>query len=85
MKTLPVATWGKIALAVLAVVVAVFVFRKLMKTNKVVASLIGFVVLAILFFSWVYNRNEPAFLTPFVERVAPFFPSAKTNNSAPRR
>ena len=47
-----------------------------MKMNKIIAAVIVFVVCTVVFFSWVYNRNEPAFLTPFVSRLAPFFPSA---------
>ena len=47
-----------------------------MKVNKVVAGVVIFVVFTVVFFSWVYNRNEPKFLTPIVEKIAPFFPSA---------
>jgi uncharacterized membrane protein YGL010W len=43
--------------------------------NKVVLAVIVFVVVVIMGFSWVYERNEPAFLTPLVEKIAPFFPS----------
>jgi len=35
----------------------------------------------VVFFSWVYNRNEPKFLTPIVEKIAPFFPSAGAYNA----
>ena len=44
--------------------------------NKVIAGVLILVVGAVVFFSWVYNRNEPKFLTPIVRSVAPFFPSA---------
>ena len=47
-----------------------------MKMNKLIASIILFVAGTIVFFSWVYNRNEPKFMTPIVEKIAPFFPSA---------
>jgi len=53
-----------------------FPFRRVMKMNKIIAAVIVFVVGTVVFFSWVYNRNEPAFLTPLVSRIAPFFPSA---------
>jgi hypothetical protein len=39
------------------------------------------VVVSILFFSWVYNRNEPKWLTPVVEKIAPFFPTAGAYNN----
>ena len=81
LKTLPPDVWLKIGIAVAAVVIAVFVFRKVMKVNKIIASIIVFVVCTIFFFSWVYNRNEPKFMTPLIEKIAPFFPSAGAYNA----
>ena len=81
MKTLPPAVWLKIGIAVAAFIIAVFVFRKIMRMNKVIAGVIVFVVFTVVFFSWVYNRNEPKFLTPLVDRLAPFFPSAGSYNA----
>lgn len=75
-KTLPPEVWLKIVIAVGAFVLTIFLFRRLLKMNKIIASIIVFVVGTIVFFSWVYNRNEPKFLTPIVEKIAPFFPSA---------
>ena len=75
-KTLPPAIWMKIAIAVGAFILTIFLFRRVMKMNKIIASVIIFVVFTVVFFSWVYNRNEPKFMTPIVEKVAPFFPSA---------
>ncbi len=75
-KTLPPAIWMKIAIAIAAFVLTIFLFRRVMKMNKIIASVVVFVVGTVVFFSWVYNRNEPRFMTPLVEKVAPFFPSA---------
>jgi len=80
-QTLPPAVWLKIGIAVAAVVIAVFVFRKVMRMNKVIAGIVVFVVFTVVFFSWVYNRNEPKFLTPLINRIAPFFPSAGSYNA----
>jgi hypothetical protein len=68
--------WLKIGIAVVAVVAVVILYRRIMRVNKVIAGVIVFVVCTVIFFSWVYNRNEPKFLTPIVEKIAPFFPSA---------
>jgi hypothetical protein len=76
LKTLPPDVWLKIGIAVGGFIIAILVFRRVMKMNKIIAGVIVFVVVTVVFFSWVYNRNEPKFLTPLVERVAPFFPSA---------
>jgi glucan phosphoethanolaminetransferase (alkaline phosphatase superfamily) len=75
-KTLPPGVWLKIAIAIAALIAAILIFRRVMRMNKIIAAVIVFVVVTVVFFSWVYNRNEPKFLTPLVERVAPFFPSA---------
>ncbi len=75
-KTLPPAIWLKIAIAISAFILTIFLFRRVMKMNKIIAAVIVFVVFTVVFFSWVYNRNEPKFMTPIVEKIAPFFPSA---------
>lgn len=88
LKTLPPDVWLKIGVVVGGFIIAILVFRRVMKMNKIIAGVIVFVVVTVVFFSWVYNRNEPKFLTPLVERVAPFFPSAgaysSKQQSAPR-
>jgi intracellular septation protein A len=80
-KTLPPAIWTKIAIAIGAFVLTIFLFRRVMKMNKIIAAVIVFVVCTVVFFSWVYNRNEPPFMTPLVQRIAPFFPSAGSYQS----
>ena len=81
MQKLPPDVWLKIGIALAAVIVVVLVFRRVMKMNKVIAGVILFVVATVVFFSWVYNRNEPKFMTPIVEKIAPFFPSAGAYNA----
>jgi len=81
MQTLKPEVWLKIGLVVVGFLVAVLLFRRIMKMNKVIAGVIVFVGGTVIFFSWVYNRNEPKFLTPIVEKIAPFFPSAGAYNS----
>lgn len=81
MKTLPPDVWLKIGIVIFAFIVAVFIFRRIVKMNKIIGSIIIVVVGSIVFFSWVYNRNEPKFLTPIVEKIAPFFPTAGAYNA----
>lgn len=85
MKTLPPDVWLKIGIAVAALVIGVLVFRRVLKMNKIIAGVIIFVVSTVVFFSWVYNRNEPKFLTPIVEKIAPFFPTAGEFQNKQRR
>jgi MFS superfamily sulfate permease-like transporter len=81
MKTLPPDVWLKIGIGVAVFVAAIFLFRRIMKMNKIIGGIIVFVAGTVVFFSWVYNRNEPKFLTPIVEKIAPFFPSAGAYNA----
>ncbi len=81
LQTLPPAVWLKIGIVVGGFIITILVFRRVMKMNKIIAGVVVFVVVTVVFFSWVYNRNEPKFLTPLVERVAPFFPSAGSYSS----
>jgi hypothetical protein len=76
MQTLKPEVWLKIGIAVVAFIAAILILRRVMRMNKVIAGVVAFVVITVVFFSWVYNRNEPKFLTPIVEKIAPFFPSA---------
>jgi hypothetical protein len=76
MQTLKPEVWLKIGIAVVAFIVVILLFRRIMRMNKIIAAVVVFVVGTVVFFSWVYNRNEPKFLTPIVDKIAPFFPSA---------
>ena len=76
MKHMPARTWMKIVIGIAGILVSVFVVRKVAKMNKIILSVFVLVIGSVVFFSWVYNRNEPEFLTPLVDRLAPFFPTA---------
>jgi glucan phosphoethanolaminetransferase (alkaline phosphatase superfamily) len=76
MQTLKPEVWMKIGIAFVAFLIVVFVLRRILQMNKIIAGVVLFVVGTVVFFSWVYNRNEPKFMTPIVEKIAPFFPSA---------
>lgn len=75
-QNIPPATWLKLGIGIAAFIIAVIVLRKVAQMNKVVLGVVVLVVFSIIFFSWVYNRNEPKWLTPVIDKIAPFFPSA---------
>jgi glucan phosphoethanolaminetransferase (alkaline phosphatase superfamily) len=81
LQTLKPDVWLKIGIAVGGFVLAILLWRRIMKMNKIVAGVVVFVVVTVVFFSWVSNRNEPKFLTPLVNKIAPFFPSAGAYDS----
>jgi len=80
-KSMKPEVWLKIGIAIVAFVAAILIFRRIMRMNKILAGVVVFVVCTVVFFSWVYNRNEPRFMTPIVEKIAPFFPSAGAYSS----
>jgi hypothetical protein len=75
LKDIPTDVWVKLALAVLGLVIVIIVLRKIAQVNKLVLVVVVLVTLSFMGFSWIYERNEPKFLTPVVEKIAPFFPS----------
>lgn len=75
LKHVPPAFWLKVGIAVLAVVLAVILLRKVASMNKVVLAVIVMIILSTIGFNWIYQRNEPAWATPVVEKLAGFFPS----------
>jgi len=75
-QNIPPATWLKLGIGIAALVVVFIVLQKIARMNKIVLSVLVLVVVSVFFFSWVYKRNEPKWMTPIVEKIAPFFPSA---------
>lgn len=59
---------------ILIVVVVTSVFKTLKSLNTTMVFFVFGLMIVGTFFYWVYNRNEPAFMTPVVEFVAGFLP-----------
>jgi hypothetical protein len=76
-KAVPPMFWVKAAAVILGFIVAYIVLQKLMHVNKFLILVVGFVGFSILSILWVYERNEPAFMTPIIEPIANsgFFPT----------
>jgi uncharacterized membrane protein YraQ (UPF0718 family) len=66
--------WLKVIVAVAALIAAIFVLRWLLQMNKLLLGIIIFVIVGLVGFKWIYERNEPAVFTPVVSWVAQFFP-----------
>jgi hypothetical protein len=74
-QSVPTDVWIKVGIGILAFIVAVFLLRKLAHVNIGILIAVTFIVLTVGGFKWIYERDEPAFLTPVIDRIAPFFPS----------
>ena len=81
LEKIPPAFWGKLGLVVLGLIVAVIIIRKVLHVNKFIMGAVIVVCGGLMFFNWIYNRTEPRFLTPLVDRIAPFFPAAGAYNA----
>ena len=77
-KRVPKETWINIALCLIAVVAVVCVWRALKKFNDFAPYVAAVLAAGLIFFYWVYDRSEPRFLTPVIDKLAPFFPSKGT-------
>ena len=75
LRQVPTQVWLNVGICVLAVIVLVRVWRVLKRFNEFAPYIAAALASALIFFYWVYERSEPAFLTPLVNRIAPFFPS----------
>lgn len=75
LHAVPAGIWLRIGLALLALVVLVLVLRKVAKMNKVVLAVVVALVCTIIGFNWIYERNEPSWATPVVDRLATFLPT----------
>ncbi len=74
-RAVPSGVWLRIAIAIAALVAVVIVLRKVAKMNKVILGVIVFVVCTFVGFNWIYQRNEPAWATPVISKLATFFPT----------
>jgi hypothetical protein len=75
LKRVPKDTWINLIICVVAVVVIIRVWRVLKKFNEYAPYVASIVAAMMIFFYWVYDRSEPRFLTPVIDKLAPFFPS----------
>lgn len=75
MKSVPVKTWLIVGAVLAGIIATAIILPKIFKMNKVILGVLVMIVTSVVFFSWVKQRNEPAFLTPLIDRLAPFFDS----------
>jgi hypothetical protein len=73
-RQLPESDWLRFAVMLLVLLSVLWLVRLVSRVNRYV--LLGAVMMGALFLfaNWVHNRNEPSFLTPVVDVVAPWFP-----------
>lgn len=75
LREIPLEFWLKVGGGIVAIIVVVILLRKIAKANKLLLGMGVFLVVTIVGFNWIYERNEPAWATPAVQWLAGFFPS----------
>jgi hypothetical protein len=75
LRQIPAQFWLKLAVGVLVILVAAYVWRKVAGANRLVTAMIAAFVLSFIGLNWVYQREEPAWATPVVSKLAEFLPT----------
>lgn len=65
----------RLGIGVAALLAVIFIVRKIASMNKLVLTVVGFLLLTFVGFNWIYERGEPAWATPVVNFLAGFLPS----------
>ena len=74
-KHVPFQTWLNLGICVLAVVLVLRMWRTLRKFNDFAPWIVSAIAAFMILCYWTYNRNEPTFLTPMVERLTLLLPT----------
>ena len=80
LNEVPRQVWLNIGLGVLIFIVGLMVLRAVAQMNKIILCILVVVGFTLVGFNWFYSRNEPKFLTPVIDKIAPFFPSGVETN-----
>jgi hypothetical protein len=83
LRDIPPEFWIKIGIGILVIIAAVVALRKLAKMNKVILSIVVLLVVSIVGFNWIYERNEPEWATPAVNWLANYFPTKDAIQAGP--
>ena len=67
--------WLRFGALLLALLAALQIIRLVSRANRTFVLVVVGMGTFMLFANWVRHRNEPTFLTPVVEAVAPYFPT----------
>jgi uncharacterized membrane protein YfhO len=82
LKEVPRSFWINVAVVILGFIAVVLIIRKIKEMNKIVLGILLAVVFVLVGFNWVYERNEPKFLSPLVDMIAPFLPAKNSYSVA---
>ena len=76
-RHLPKKNLVNLGLAALLVLVVIVLFKVAARMNKFLLGIIILVTLMVLMLTWVHERNEPKFLSPIINAIAPYVPNPR--------
>ncbi len=80
LQAVPTRFWINTVIFIVIGWLAIMLVRHAARMNRVVLTMIIIVVVTSVGFQWIWERNEPRFLTPYVNLIAPFLPSKGSFN-----
>lgn len=72
-----------IVCAFFAVMMTISFYKFLRSISPALVAFIFLLILVLLIMHWTFTRSEPAILKPFIDFIAPFFPSALPTPAKP--
>lgn len=75
LRQIPLQFWINLGLGIFAVLLAVRFWKALRQINSFMPWLAAMITSAMLLSYWTYNRTEPRWLTPVVERLTLVLPT----------
>lgn len=74
-QQLPESDWLRFGVLLLVLLSLLWITRLVSRVNRYVLFVAFVFGVLGLMATWVHNRNEPSFMTPVVDIVAPWFPA----------
>jgi hypothetical protein len=74
LKALPRKDVVNFGIALLMLLVIILLIKMAARMNRFILGIVIVVVTIVVLGIWVYERNEPKFLSGFIDSIAPYFP-----------
>lgn len=75
LQRVPAEFWLELATIIVVFILGILLIKSISHMNKALLTVTVVLLFTVLGFHWIYERNEPAFMTPVINRIAPFFPT----------
>jgi cytochrome c biogenesis protein CcdA len=75
LQQIPLMFWLGLAAAVVGLIILVLTLQRLARGNRAILAIVAGMVVSFVGFSWIYERNEPAWATPAVNFLSGYFPT----------